>query len=60
MTLPSRTFTAVTCDCSPHIRQWNGFGTCLSCGGAYEATGPLAPIVVPRTSGNKRRTREEL
>lgn len=40
--------TAV-CTCALDARQWNGYGTCLSCGGAYEATGDLAPIVLSET-----------
>ncbi len=45
-------YPAVTCECDPLLRQHNGYGTCLRCGGAYVAefvaTEPLAPIVIPR------------
>ncbi len=38
------------CACGKDNRRWNGYGTCLHCGGAYEhPPGELAPIVVPPT-----------
>lgn len=41
------TFPAAVCKCSD--RRWNGYGTCLTCGGAYEPSGNLAPIAIPPT-----------
>ena len=40
-------YPAVTCECEPPARRWNGYGTCLRCGGAYVASGELEPIEIP-------------
>jgi hypothetical protein len=45
-------YPATTCECDTLLRQHNGYGTCLRCGGAYVAefiaTEPFAPIVIPQ------------
>lgn len=40
-------YPAAVCTCHERARQWNGYGTCLRCGGSYKAEGDLAPIVIP-------------
>jgi hypothetical protein len=43
-------YPATFCECEPAARQWNGYGSCQRCGGAYSVeVGPLAPIVIEPT-----------
>jgi hypothetical protein len=42
-------YPATFCACPREVIQRNGYGSCLRCGGAYEAEGPIAPIYVPET-----------
>lgn len=45
------------CECEPAARRWNGYGTCLACGGAYEARGEIAPIIIPSMFPREARRR---
>jgi hypothetical protein len=42
-------YPAESCECELEARRWNGYGTCLRCGGGYVVeSGPLVPIVIPQ------------
>jgi hypothetical protein len=51
-------YPATTCECDTLLRQRNGYGTCLRCGGAYVAefvaTEPFAPIVIPQDTERRQ------
>ena len=42
-------YPAAFCACESSVRRWNGYGTCLRCGGAYEpSAGRFERIEIPR------------